>query len=111
MGYNSKSNDKYTVISIDEPRLDASKAESFKRYVDELIDSGVSDFIIDLSSVTFMDSSGLGVIVGILKRLKEQGTVQLAGPQQAVQELFQLTCMDKIFEIYNSLAEAEKNKE
>ena len=80
----------------------SSQAIPFRDYMFELIDSGQNDLVIDLSQVDFMDSSGLGAIVAVFKQLSGDGTVQLAAPQQAVRDLFDLTCMHQIFVSGNS---------
>ena len=53
-----------TVVQIDESRLDASVSEAFKTYVFGLIEDGKTDIVVDLTEVRFMDSSGLGALVG-----------------------------------------------
>lgn len=61
---------------------------------------------IDLADVDFMDSTGLGVLIGALKRLRETGgTLVLAGTKPAVTRVFEITGLDRIFTIHGSLAE------
>jgi len=96
----------YTVVSMDETRLDAAISESFRIYLFDQIDSGSDRVVIDLGSVRFMDSSGLGTLVATLKKMGGQGALKLAAPQPAVLDLFNLTSMDKLFTISPTVAEA-----
>ena len=50
--------------------LDVSTADEFKEYLHKLIDKGIRNIILDLESLDYIDSTGLGVIIGILKRIK-----------------------------------------
>ncbi len=106
MGYKTRQEGDATVVTVEESRLDASLAGGFKDFMVDLIDSGNTNFVIDISGVSFMDSSGLGAIVAALKQVGANGCVKLAGPQKAVSDLFDLTCMDRIFKIYATVDEA-----
>jgi len=65
-----------------------------------LMASGHKKFTIKLNHVDYIDSSGLGVFVAIQKRaLQAQGGVTLIGAQGLVKELFQLTRLNKVFEM------------
>ena len=94
------------VVSINEPRLDAAIAESFKSFLFEQMDAGVIQVVIDLEEVRFMDSSGLGALVAGLKKLSGKGKLMLASAQPAVKDLFDLTSMEKLFSIVDSVDEA-----
>ncbi|OED45804.1 hypothetical protein ACH42_04600 [Endozoicomonas sp. (ex Bugula neritina AB1)] len=106
MSFDIKKEGGWSVVSIEEVRLDAVMAETFKTYLFEQIEAGSSQMIIDLESVRFMDSSGLGALVAALKKLPENGTLKLAAAQPAVRDLFDLTSMEKLFTIYATLDEA-----
>ncbi|WP_281646876.1 STAS domain-containing protein [Parendozoicomonas sp. Alg238-R29] len=106
MGFSNRQEADKTVVEVDESRLDASLATPFRDYIFDLIGQGQKDLIVDLSKVDFMDSSGLGAIVAALKQVGGDGAIQLAGPQKSVHDLFDLTCMDKIFKIHGSVDDA-----
>lgn len=108
MAFEHREEGSFTVVSIDESRLDASVAESFKNYMFDLISDGKSNLVVDLSEVRFMDSSGLGALVAGLKKQASGGTFTLAAAQPAVKDLFDLTSMDKLFTLHGSVAEAVK---
>ncbi len=108
MSFDIREEGGWNVIQVDEPRLDAVMADTFKAYLFEQIEGGSSDMIIDLSEVRFMDSSGLGALVAALKKLDGNGALKLASAQPAVKDLFDLTSMDKLFTIATSVNEAIK---
>lgn len=87
-------------------RLDASVAPDFKQQVVRLVEAGDRRLLLDLTGVDFLDSSGLGALVSILKALGGQGTMAVFGAKGAVLSLFKLTRMDKVFAIHPDRAEA-----
>ena len=106
MSFDIKQQGDWNVVLVNESRLDAAMAEAFKAYLFEQIDTGVAEIVIDLSEVRFMDSSGLGALVAALKKLSGSGKLKLASAQPAVKDLFDLTSMDKLFTIMDSVDEA-----
>lgn len=97
-----------TVIRPRVRRLDASVAPAFKREVGALVAAGMRHFVVDLGDVRFLDSSGLGALVSILKSAGFQGQMSLCGVGGSVQNLFRLTRMDKVFVIDADLAAARR---
>lgn len=66
----------------------------------EYANKGYKNFLINLTGVDYIDSSGLGVLVAIQKRaLQQGGGVVIAGLGGVVKELFELTRLNKVFEI------------
>lgn len=94
------------VIKIGEKRLDAVNATNLRNYVADLINKGRDKIIVDLTGLEFMDSSGLGAIVACKKLAGDQGYLRVAGAHGAVQELFRITRMDKLFQSYNTVDDA-----
>ncbi len=88
------------VISIDEHRIDASVAVQFKDRMRELTDHPSKRVILDLSQVDFVDSSGLGAVVGAMKQLGRERRLDLAGLTPAVDKVFRMTRMDTVFRIF-----------
>jgi len=80
-------------------RLDASVAPGFKQQVVQLVEAGERRLVVDLAGVDFLDSSGLGALVSILKALGSQGALVVCGARGGVLSLFKLTRMDKVFAI------------
>jgi anti-sigma B factor antagonist len=87
-------------------RLDASVAPAFKQAVVAVIEQGESRLVLDLEQVEFLDSSGLGAMVSILKALGAKGSVAVCNAKGAVLSLFKLTRMDKVFTILPGREEA-----
>jgi anti-sigma B factor antagonist len=89
-----------------EGEIDLSTSEDFKRAVYDMIEGGKKNIVIDLSGVGFMDSTGLGVLVGALKKTRMLGgTVRLICNNDTILKTFTLTGLDKVFLIYNNLRE------
>jgi anti-sigma B factor antagonist len=64
------------------------------------IDEGIKNFLIDMERVDYIDSSGLGVLVGIQKRaLEKGGGIAIRGLNGTVKEIFELTRLTKVFEM------------
>ena len=87
--------------------IDIYTAPLFKQAVVNLVSDGNKDVIIDLSGVTFMDSSGFGTLLGATRRLRPSGGgLHLAGPNTTIQRMLRLTRLDSIMRIYDSTDEA-----
>src|SRR5688572_11260193 len=81
--------------------IDIYTAPLFKQAVVNLVSDGNKDIIIDLSGVTFMDSSGFGTLLGATKRLRPLGGgLHLVGPNNTIQRMLRLTHLDSIMRIY-----------
>ncbi|HWQ68885.1 MAG TPA: STAS domain-containing protein [Patescibacteria group bacterium] len=94
------------IVTPLEDRLDARIATDFKELMTELIASGTTRIVLDLSKVDFIDSSGLGAIVSSLKRMGGQGELVVCGLQETTMTLFKLTRMDRVFQIFDSEQQA-----
>lgn len=88
------------VIEVGENRIDAAVAVRFKDQMRELTDHPSKRVILDLSDVDFIDSSGLGAIVGAMKQIGEGRRLDLAGLTPMVDKVFRMTRMDSVFAIY-----------
>ena len=87
-------------------RLDASVAPAFRQAVVGAVEGGERRIVVDLAGVEFLDSSGLGALISILKALGQQGAMAVCGPNAAVMGLFKLTRMDRVFAIHPGRREA-----
>lgn len=94
------------VVRIDEPRIDAAAAIAFKETMRRATEGTQTRVILDLSRVEFLDSSGLGAVVSIMKQLGEGCRLELAGLAPSVEKVFRLTRMDQIFTIHPELPES-----
>lgn len=93
----------YLVLSYKSNRLDAASATSFKEQVSAAIDRHETNTIVDLTGVEFMDSSGLGAIVGAMKYLGNRGALSVVGCSEAVDRVFRMTRMDRVIKIGSSV--------
>jgi anti-sigma B factor antagonist len=84
------------IVTVHEPRLDALVASELRNRLMALADGGCSRLALDVSRVAFMDSSGLGVLVALLRRLGRPQALALWGPTPAVERMLRLARMDRI---------------
>ncbi|PVH27894.1 STAS domain-containing protein [Pararhodobacter oceanensis] len=91
------------IITVHDTRVDAAVAIEFKEAVRTEAAGGTGKVILDLSQVTFLDSSGLGAVVAIMKLLGKERPLELAGLTPPVAKVFRLTRMDSVFTIHDSL--------
>lgn len=91
------------VIHVMEDRIDAAGAIQFKEKMRELVTAAAPIVILDLSQVAFLDSSGLGAVVSVLKMMGPDRKLQLSGLTPTVEKVFRLTRMDTIFTIHRTL--------
>lgn len=94
------------VATVDAPRIDAMAAVEFKDSLCACCTGAPPRIILDLGNVTFVDSSGLGAIIGAMKLLAPERKLELAALQPAVTKVFNLTRMDQIFTIHDTLDDA-----
>lgn len=85
------------VATCDGTRLDASFAQVFFNSMRSAIEKGHTDIILDLSRVTFVDSTGLGAIVRCLKEINNRGHLVLCGVNENVLSLLKMTHLDAVF--------------
>ena len=94
------------ILKVGEQRIDASVAIQFKDKMRTETTGAAGPFVLDLSDVSFIDSSGLGAIVAALKQLDVDQTLALSGLTPAVDKVFRLTRMDKVFKIHDTARSA-----
>src|ERR1700680_1696833 len=89
--------------------IDVYTSPKVKDAVTDLIDRGVYNLVINLENVRYIDSTGLGVLIGGLKRVREHGgTVSLVCTNPQIRKIFDITGLVKIFGIYDDEADAQK---
>jgi anti-sigma B factor antagonist len=87
--------------------IDVYSAPQLREAILGLIGTGVSHVIADLRAVDFLDSTGLGAIVGGHKRLRtNDGSLVLAASPDRIVRLFRITGLDRAFSLYPSVPEA-----
>ena len=80
--------------------LDLNSVTDFKRSLDESIGKNQADIVIDCSQLRYIDSTGLGVLVSILKKVKEYGgTIKIKQLKPYLFKIFDVTGLTGVFEI------------
>ncbi len=97
------------IIRVMDDRIDAAGAIQFKERMRELIAEPSARVVLDLSNVVFLDSSGLGAVVSVMKVLGPIRRLELSGLTPTVEKVFRLTRMDSVFIIHKSLPEERRN--
>lgn len=96
----------WTIVDVG-GEVDLSTAPRVREKVAGVLQSGRRKIVLNLAGVTFMDSSGLGMLVGVLKRVRENdGDLALAGVTRPVMRVLTITGLDKVFRMHDSVAEA-----
>lgn len=88
------------VVHVDETRIDAAGAIQFKERMREATLNAPGRVVLNLSNVGFLDSSGLGAVVAVMKLLMPARRLELAGLTPTVEKVFRLTRMDSVFAIH-----------
>jgi anti-sigma B factor antagonist len=84
-----------------------STAPRFRQHLETIIDSGDGWLVLDLGAVEFIDSTGLSVLLGALRQVSQQkGHMALVCKNPTVLRLFEITSLDKTFEIHADRAAA-----
>lgn len=88
-----------TVCHID-GEIDINSSPAIKKSFDKLISQKTPKIVINLSKVTYVDSSGLATLVEMLKNMKSYGgRMRLASMSPKIKSLFEITKLEKLFEI------------
>jgi len=87
--------------------IDVYTAPLLREHLDEHISAGCHDLVVDLAGVSFMASTGLGVLVGRLKLVRAaNGTLRLVCSSERILSVFSITGLDKVFQIFPSVDDA-----
>jgi anti-sigma B factor antagonist len=86
--------------------IDLASAPQLKSSLMKLVDEGYARFVIDLSEVRYLDSTGLGVLIAFSRRLGDEGKVLLAQAPTPVLRLLELTGLDAVFETFATVEDA-----
>lgn len=98
--------DDLMIVTFDADRLDAFNYTGFKAKAKELI-ADERKILLDISNLVFIDSSGLGAILSLLRDLRKvKGELRICCPRPAIEILFELVRVQKIVDVYASRQEA-----
>lgn len=95
-----------TVVAVS-GEVDVYTAPTVRERVTSLLDTGHTDLVVDLTAVRFLDSTGLGLLIGVHKKVRgAAGRLQLVIDSAHLVQVFQITALDRVFTIRPTLVEA-----
>jgi anti-sigma B factor antagonist len=87
--------------------IDVYTAPRLRQAIIDLVDGGANRIVVDMAKVDFLDSTGLGVLVGGLKRVRLQdGSLAIVATQDKILKIFDITGLNKVFAIHPSVDDA-----
>lgn len=93
-----------TVVVSVSGEIDVYTAGSLRKHLTCVIDRDHADVIVDLAEVTFMDSTGLGVLIGSVKQVREfGGRVRLVVVENKIVDFLRYTAVTQLFTVYGTL--------
>jgi anti-sigma B factor antagonist len=96
----------FTVVEV-AGEIDVYTAPKLRECLVELVNSGRHNLVVDMERVEFLDSTGLGVLVGGLKRVRaHDGSLRLVCTQERILKIFRITGLTKVFPIHDSVTGA-----
>lgn len=98
--------DDIRILRPDVARIDVSVADAFKAACLEQMRPDEQRVVLDLSQVGFIDSKGLGQLIALHKSMDEGASMAIAAPARQVRKVFELTKLDRVFPLAESLQSA-----
>ena len=106
LGLAAREQDGWTVLAVS-GEIDIATAPSLRERLHGLLADDQRQIVVDLDDVGFLDSTALGVLVGVLKRARsEDGEVRIVCTQPRVRKVFEITRLDSAFDLFDSVDEA-----
>jgi anti-sigma B factor antagonist len=106
MGFRVLQNGEVTLVEVD-GQLIVGNRQELKQQVLDRLEAGDRKFVIDFANTGYIDSSGLGVLVSLSKKIREQGgELRLSSLNEDLRTLFELTKLDTLFRIADTKEKA-----
>src|SRR5918992_2831631 len=103
LGIDVRTVDSHSVVDV-KGEIDVYTAPKLREKLIELVSEGSHNVVVNLEGVDFLDSTGLGVLVGALKRVKaHDGSLSLVCTQDKILKIFKITGLTKVFPIHSSV--------
>ncbi len=103
----TKTEDKISIVEI-EGEVDLYSSTELRKILLDLTKNKTMCILVDLVSVKYMDSSGVATLVEALQQVgKYKGKLKLANLRDVVKDVFELSRLDKVFDIYPTLDDAK----
>ena len=95
------------VLELQGKIVGGGDANALNEAVHQDLDRGKNQFVVDLTQVDMINSSGLGLLIGALTAVRNQnGDIKLANVSEKIQNLLKITKLDNVFGIYPNVAQA-----
>ena len=96
----------WTVVTV-HGEIDVATSPALRERLIDLVNDGATRLVLDLEAVDFLDSTGLGTIVSLLKRVRTHGgDLRLVCTEARIRRLFQITGLDKAVALHASVDDA-----
>ncbi len=106
LGLDVTERDQWAVLAVN-GEVDVATAPRLRERLIQLVNQGRHHVVVDLSGVDFLDSTGLGVLVGALKRVRtHDGELALVCSEPRVLKVFEITGLTKVFTMHPTVDEA-----
>ena len=106
LSLSTRAEGEHTVVVVG-GEIDVYTAPKLREQLIDLVSAGSYHIIVDMENVEFLDSTGLGVLVGGLKRVRaHDGSLRLVCTQERILKIFRITGLTKVFPIHVSVDEA-----
>jgi anti-sigma B factor antagonist len=103
LSLDTREQDDRTIVQVG-GEIDVYTAPKLRECLVDLVNTGKFHLVIDMEQVEFLDSTGLGVLVGGLKRVRtHEGSLQLVCTQERLLKIFSITGLTKVFPIHDSV--------
>ena len=98
--------DGWVVVAVT-GELDVYTAPALEEALGELVDADRVSIVVDLTDVSFMDSTGLGLLIKALKWTREKdGTLRIVANTDKILKVFRVTGLDSVLDLHASVSEA-----
>lgn len=105
MIYTTRDDAGVTILELS-GEIDVGQAPDLRELLIKLLEQNAGRLLVDMSDVVYIDSAGLSVLIAANRRAQSLGgNFALSNPQKPVQQVFRLTRMNKVFQIYTSVTE------
>lgn len=106
MSFSLERSDDVLIVTVD-GQLVVTNRQEFKQAILDAVEQGMKLVVVDFTHSGYIDSSGLGALVSLSRRLREAGgDLRLVGLNEDLRTLFELTRLDALFPLYATRAEA-----
>ncbi len=107
MRLETREQDQVLIVDLQEPELNHAVCNEFQRRVMAFVDNGMTSLLLNLQSVQFLDSCGIGTLITIRnKLLKAKGSIALCNISERVQKVLDIAALHKVFDIYETEEDA-----